>query len=111
MENWIRIGDDEKAAFGTRDIIFPLANGSYTLSVNDENQTRLACRRGDTVERWEIFLKETNGADFRLSGMTRSLPGSSEGGLWFDLVLNARPVVSYWGDGALIRKDEALAAE
>lgn len=111
MSNWNRVGDNQKAAFGLRDIVFPLADGSYVLNVNDDNQDYLICRHGESEERWEILLKESNGSDFRLSGMTHSSPGILEDAAWFQLVLNERPTVSYWGDQVLIRKDAALAAD
>ncbi|MEM1086386.1 MAG: hypothetical protein AAGH90_01555 [Pseudomonadota bacterium] len=105
MARWTRIGDDDFAPFGKRHIVFLDTRGEYEIALDEENQKTISVAFKGETELWYIDVKESDGANFRLSGMADFYPQLMDSGYWYELDLSERAVISYWGDRVLYRRD------
>ncbi|MEP2977876.1 MAG: hypothetical protein ABJO86_00225 [Lentilitoribacter sp.] len=109
MDNWLRIGDDETAEFGSRRILFDFDGMSYVISIDQTQQDFVSVEHNGGTNQWHVCLKEYNGECFKLSGAARIVPHILGDLYWFELLVSKTPIITYWGDKIIYRTDRASA--
>ena len=80
-------------------------NGVYRIHVKPAPPHGIEVVTPEFREVWHIELAQIRDGELRLSGMAFATPGILEDAAWFVLTLGAEPVMEYWGDRVLIRRD------
>ena len=107
MTDWLRIGDDEIAQYGEHSWVFRFPNGTYRLTVSEDEQDDILVQLLDKKEYWPVNRKEKSGSVFKLSGMADWVPEILETVCWFELIISPKPKITYWGDRIIYRTDLA----
>ena len=103
----MRIGDDEFALFGAHYYRFAFSGGQYSIRVDQSDQNYLTVEYQGATEYWPIQWKEKKGKKFRLSGQADRVPEIIDDLYWYELVLDAEPTITYWGDRVVYRTDHS----
>lgn len=112
-EGWERIGDDAFAGFGRKQFV---ARGlgtesDYLVVVDELDQNRVWLLVGAKELEMDIQLKEVSpDGIYRLSGGLHD-PGDALGierYAWAEIQLTSLAVISYWGNGVVLRQDSEV---
>lgn len=112
-ESWERIGDDDFAGFGRKQFVARRMDteSDYLVVVDDLDQGRIRLSVGDEELEMDIQVKEVSSDGiYRLSGGL-SDPGDALGierYAWAEIELTPLAVISYWGNGVVLRQDSEV---
>jgi len=107
-DTWQRVWDHEIAAFGRRSMAFAGSCGVYRVDVDEVRQDRIWI----TAERGPLpctvsCIRVRDGVH-RLEGITDGDGDPYGEQYWFELTLDVRAVVRYWGDHVIVHEDHEI---
>ena len=105
MSGWERIGEND--ALPTPEVVvgFDGPTGVYRVHVKPAPPHGIEVVPTRFRERWHIERAEARDGVLRLSGTAFPAPGILDNTAWFALTLGDTPVMEYWGDRVLLRRD------
>jgi hypothetical protein len=108
MSDWQKVWDHEFAGFGRRSFVFPSADGTYQIDVDDKSQDQVvATYKGERFP-WVVWVKEVCNGTFRLQGMTFGSDAFLGDTFWYELTLSAPCVIRYYGNQVLVSEDREV---
>ena len=105
MSTWTRISDDGKIIDREMSVEFTGPNGAYEIHLSPQNQSALIVHFEGEQDEWPIEVKETSASGIRLSGVADWVPQIIGQLCWYELVIGAERLITYWSDRVVYRED------